>query len=40
VVKQGDVLVELDTRQEKAQLANAEAARDLATSTLDAMSNW
>ncbi|HEX4484750.1 MAG TPA: efflux RND transporter periplasmic adaptor subunit [Terriglobales bacterium] len=29
-VKQGDVLVELDTRQEKAQLANMEAARDLA----------
>jgi membrane fusion protein (multidrug efflux system) len=29
-VKQGDILVELDTRQERAQLANAEAARDLA----------
>jgi membrane fusion protein (multidrug efflux system) len=29
-VKQGDILVELDTRQEKAQLANMEAARDLA----------
>jgi membrane fusion protein (multidrug efflux system) len=29
-VKQGDILVELDTRQEKAQLANSEAARDLA----------
>jgi membrane fusion protein (multidrug efflux system) len=29
-VKQGDVLVELDIRQEKAQLANMEAARDLA----------
>ncbi len=29
-VKQGDVLVELDTRQEKAQLANVEAQRDLA----------
>jgi membrane fusion protein (multidrug efflux system) len=29
-VKQGDILVDLDTRQEKAQLANLEAARDLA----------
>jgi membrane fusion protein (multidrug efflux system) len=29
-VKQGDVLVELDTRQERAQLAATEAARDLA----------
>ncbi len=29
-VKEGDVLVELDTRQEKAQLATMEAARDLA----------
>src|SRR6185369_7533830 len=29
-VKQGDILVELDTRQEKAQLANLEAARELA----------
>src|SRR5882724_1238825 len=29
-VKQGDVLVEMDTRQERAQLANLEAARDLA----------
>jgi membrane fusion protein (multidrug efflux system) len=29
-VKQGDVLVELDTRQERAQLANMEAQRDLA----------
>jgi membrane fusion protein (multidrug efflux system) len=29
-VKEGDVLVELDTRQEKAQLAAMEAARDLA----------
>jgi membrane fusion protein (multidrug efflux system) len=29
-VKQGEVLVELDTRQEKAQLANMEASRDLA----------
>ena len=29
-VKQGDVLVELDTRQERAQLAQMEAQRDLA----------
>ena len=29
-VHQGDVLVELDTRQERAQLADAEAQRDLA----------
>lgn len=29
-VKEGDVLVELDTRQERAQLAAAEAERDLA----------
>ena len=29
-VREGDVLVELDTRQEKAQLAAAEAERDLA----------
>jgi membrane fusion protein, multidrug efflux system len=29
-VKQGDILVELDTRQERAQLANMEAQRDLA----------
>ena len=29
-VKAGDVLVELDTRQERAQLANVEAQRDLA----------
>jgi membrane fusion protein (multidrug efflux system) len=29
-VKQGDALVELDTRQERAQLANVEAQRDLA----------
>ena len=29
-VKEGDVLVELDTRQERAQLANVEAQRDLA----------
>src|ERR1700678_242528 len=29
-VHEGDILVELDTRQEKAQLANIEAQRDLA----------
>jgi len=29
-VKEGDILVELDTRQEQAQLANIEAQRDLA----------
>jgi membrane fusion protein (multidrug efflux system) len=29
-VKEGDILVELDTRQERAQLANLEAQRDLA----------
>ncbi len=29
-VHQGDILVELDTRQERAQLANVEAQRDLA----------
>ncbi len=29
-VQQGDILVELDTRQERAQLANIEAQRDLA----------
>jgi membrane fusion protein (multidrug efflux system) len=29
-VKQGDILVELDTRQERAQLASMEASRDLA----------
>ena len=29
-VQQGEVLVVLDTRQEKAQLASMEAARDLA----------
>jgi membrane fusion protein (multidrug efflux system) len=29
-VKEGDILVELDTRQEQAQLANLEAQRDLA----------
>lgn len=34
-VKQGDVLVELDTRVEKAQLASALARRDLATTTAD-----
>jgi membrane fusion protein (multidrug efflux system) len=30
IVHEGDILVELDTRQERAQLANAEAQRDLA----------
>ena len=29
-VREGDILVELDTRQERAQLANVEAQRDLA----------
>src|SRR4029077_10269183 len=32
-VREGDVLVELDTRQERAQLANVEAQRDLASVT-------
>src|SRR5205085_2456273 len=32
-VRQGDVLVELDTRQEHAQLASLEAQRDLAKIT-------
>lgn len=34
-VKDGDVLAELDTRQERAQLASAEAQRDLARVNLD-----
>ena len=34
-VREGDVLVRLDTRQEQAQLASAQAGRDLATSNLD-----
>ncbi len=34
-VKEGDVLVRLDTRQEQAQLAAAEAARDLARINFD-----
>jgi len=34
-VNQGDVLVELDTRQERAQLAAAEAQRDLARLSLE-----
>src|SRR5215471_12259893 len=34
-VREGDVLVELDTRQEKAQLANLEAQRDLARVNYD-----
>jgi len=36
-VKEGEVLVELDTRQEKAQLANVEAQRDLAHINFDRM---
>ncbi|HTR73283.1 MAG TPA: efflux RND transporter periplasmic adaptor subunit [Solirubrobacteraceae bacterium] len=36
-VQQGEVLVELDTRQEKAQLAAAEAQRDLARLSLERM---
>lgn len=36
-VRQGDVLVELDTRQERAQLAAAEAQRDLARTNFDRM---
>lgn len=34
-VKEGDILVELDTRQERAQLANLEAQRDLAKVNYD-----
>jgi membrane fusion protein, multidrug efflux system len=34
-VKEGDVLIELDTRQERAQLANLEAQRDLAKVNYD-----
>jgi membrane fusion protein (multidrug efflux system) len=34
-VREGDVLVELDTRQERAQLANLEAQRDLARVNFD-----
>ena len=36
-VRQGEVLVELDTRQERAQLAAAEAQRDLARTNFDRM---
>ncbi len=36
-VRQGDVLVQLDTRQERAQLAAAEAQRDLARRNFDRM---
>jgi membrane fusion protein, multidrug efflux system len=36
-VQQGEILVELDTRQEKAQLAAAEAQRDLARLSLERM---
>jgi membrane fusion protein (multidrug efflux system) len=39
VVSQGDVLVQLDTRQEQAQLAAAEAQRDLSRLNLDRMRN-
>jgi membrane fusion protein (multidrug efflux system) len=38
-VNKGDVLVQLDTRQEQAQLAAAEAQRDLARLTFERMSN-
>jgi len=38
-VRDGDVLVELDTRQEKAQLAAAEAQRDLAQLNFKRMEN-
>src|SRR6202453_1082830 len=34
-VKEGDILVEMDTRQEQAQLANLEAQRDLAKINYD-----
>jgi membrane fusion protein, multidrug efflux system len=34
-VKEGDILVDLDTRQERAQLANLEAQRDLAKVNYD-----
>jgi membrane fusion protein, multidrug efflux system len=34
-IKEGDILVELDTRQERAQLANLEAQRDLAKVNYD-----
>jgi membrane fusion protein, multidrug efflux system len=36
-VRQGDVLVQLDTRQERAQLAAVEAQRDLARTNFDRM---
>jgi membrane fusion protein (multidrug efflux system) len=38
-VSEGDILVELDTRQERAQLTAAEAQRDLTRSNLDRMRN-
>lgn len=38
-VRKGDVLVELDTKQERAQLAAAEAARDLARLNYERMKN-
>jgi membrane fusion protein (multidrug efflux system) len=37
MVQQGDLLVQLDTRQEKAQLAASEARRDLARASLERM---
>lgn len=36
-VREGDLLVQLDTRQEKAQLSSAEARRDLARANLERM---
>jgi len=36
-VREGDVLVQLDTRQERAQLTAAEAQRDLSSSNLERM---
>ena len=37
MVREGEVLVQLDTRQERAQLAAAEAQRDLSRLNLDRM---
>src|SRR4051812_19612274 len=39
VVSKGDLLVQLDTRQERAQLAAAESQRDLAKLDLDRMTD-
>ena len=36
-VREGDLLVQLDTRQERAQLASAEAQRDLSRANLERM---